>query len=112
MSAGASGFRAWLLQRVSAIYMALFLGYFVSAWLLCAPASYAQWQGWMGSLPMALATALFFLAVLGHAWVGIRDVLIDYVKPAGLRFTLLMVVALAVMAMGLWVVKVLLMGSV
>ncbi|HGX93977.1 MAG TPA: succinate dehydrogenase, hydrophobic membrane anchor protein [Candidatus Tenderia sp.] len=112
MSAGASGYRAWLLQRVSAIYMVLFLLYFVFSWLVSSPANYAEWKGWMERLPMALATTLFFLLLLGHAWVGIRDVLIDYIKPAGLKFSLLMLVAFAIIAMGLWVVNVLLTGTV
>jgi len=112
MSAGASGYRAWLLQRVSAVYMALYTIFFLFSWLAGAPANYFEWHSWMGSLPVALATTLFFLSLLGHAWVGVRDVLIDYVKPVELRFTLLMVVAFAIIAMGLWVVKVLLMGIV
>lgn len=111
MSVGGSGYNAWLIQRVSAIYMALFLIYFVGGWLVCAPQEYADWKAWMGSLPMALATSVFFIAILGHAWVGMRDVLIDYVKPAAIRFVLLMGLALSLIVLGLWVIKVLLMGN-
>ncbi len=111
MSGGASGYRAWLLQRVSALYMALFLVYFLFGIVAGGAADYEQWRSWIGSLPMALATALFFLALLGHAWVGIRDVFIDYVKPVALRFALLVGLALFLIAMGLWVVKALLMGN-
>ncbi len=113
MSAGTSGFRAWLLQRVSAVYMVFFFVYFIFAWFACSPSNYGEWKAWMGGLPMALATTLFFLAVLGHAWVGIRDVFIDYIKPAGLKFTLLISVAFVIVALGLWIIKVLLiMGTV
>jgi succinate dehydrogenase / fumarate reductase membrane anchor subunit len=37
-----------------------------------------------------------------HAWIGIRDVLIDYVQPIAIRASLLGVIALALVAMGLW----------
>lgn len=111
MSWRASGFRAWLLQRLSAAYLALYFVYFFLAVLIAPPAGYAQWHGWMTSLPMALATSLFFLALLIHAWVGMRDVLIDYVHPFWVRFILLAGLALALLAMGLWVLRVLLVGT-
>jgi len=111
MSIGGSGYKAWLIQRVSAVYMALFLIYFVAGWLVCAPQGFADWAAWMSSLPMALATAMFFIAMLGHAWVGMRDVLIDYVKSTALRFALMAGLAFSLMALGLWAVKVLLVGN-
>ena len=111
MSWRASGFRAWLLQRLSAVYLAVYFVYFLLVLLIAPPVDYAQWQGWIMSPLMALATSIFFLALLMHAWVGMRDVLIDYVHPFALRFVLLTGLALALLTMGLWVLKVLLMGT-
>jgi succinate dehydrogenase / fumarate reductase membrane anchor subunit len=111
MSWRASGLRAWLLQRVSAVYMAIFLVYFLGVISICPPKSYAGWQGWMTSTTMSLATALFFLLLLAHAWVGMRDVLMDYVKPYVLRLTLLILLAMGLIIMALWVLQILLMGG-
>ena len=36
----------------------------------------------------ACATLLFVAGLLWHAWVGMRDILMDYVKPVGLRLAL------------------------
>ncbi len=106
-----SGLKAWLLQRISAVYLAGFLVYFLVTMMVCVPQSYADWHGWMSSTPMALASTLFFIALLSHAWVGMRDVLLDYVKPFALRLSLLILLAVGLVVMGLWVVSILLTGA-
>jgi succinate dehydrogenase / fumarate reductase membrane anchor subunit len=111
MSWRMSGLKAWLLQRVSAVYLAAFLVYFMGSLLLCTPRSYADWHGWMTSTSMALATTLFFFALMGHAWVGVRDVMLDYIKPFGLRLTLLILLAFGLLAMLLWVIRIMLTGG-
>lgn len=103
--------KAWLLQRLSAVYMAAFLVYFIAALLFAQPHTYEEWHGWLRSTPMALATTLFFVALLIHAWVGMRDVLLDYIKPFPLRLLLLNLLALGLIVMVLWVVRVLLTGG-
>ena len=67
MSWKASGMKAWLLQRLSAVYMAVFLIYFIAVLMVSPPHSFEEWQGWMRSTVMALATAVFFMALLAHA---------------------------------------------
>ena len=106
-----SGMKAWLLQRVSAVYLAVFLVYFLISLLICSPKSYEDWHSWMTSGAMSLAVTLFFMALLIHAWVGIRDVLIDYVKPFGLRLTVLILLASGLLVMALWVIRILLTGG-
>lgn len=107
----ASGFRAWLLQRLSAVYMALFIGMFVLHLVLDAPNSYQEWRTWMALPFIAVTASIFFAALLIHAWVGLRDVIMDYVHPLGVRFVLLTLVAAGLLAMGLWVLRILMMGG-
>ena len=111
MSWRASGLKAWMLQRVSAVYMALFLVYFLGVLVVCRPSGYEAWHAWMTPLPMSLATTLFFLALLAHAWVGMRDVILDYIKPFVVRLTLLTLLATGLLVMALWVIRILLAGS-
>ncbi len=103
--------KSWLLQRFTAVYMALFFVYFIAALLIAPSESYEEWQVWMRSTPMALATTLFFFALLGHAWVGLRDVFLDYIKPFVLRLVLLNLLAIGMIVMALWVVRILLTGG-
>jgi succinate dehydrogenase / fumarate reductase, membrane anchor subunit len=110
VSPALSGLRAWLLQRVTAVYLAAFTLYLCLHLVIAPPADLADWGRWVLSPPMAVATALFFVALLAHAWVGVRDIVLDYVRSAGLRLAVLSTGALGLVAEGLWVLRVLLGG--
>ena len=103
----AQGFRAWLLQRLTAAYMVLFTVWFSFAILISTPDGFQQWSDWMGGTTTAIATSIFFLALLMHAWIGLRDVVIDYVRPFAWRFSILCILALSLLFMALWVLRVL-----
>ena len=109
MSRKASGLKAWAIQRLTAIYIALFALYLVGALLFSAPADYAAWKAWIGAPVVSVALLLFVFSVLMHAWIGVRDVLIDYVQPIAIRAALLGVIALALVAMGLWAAQALIL---
>jgi succinate dehydrogenase / fumarate reductase membrane anchor subunit len=111
MSWRAAGLRAWLWQRLTGAYMAAFLTIFGLLMLFNRPDTYAEWRGLLGDGRVAGATALFFGSLLFHAWVGVRDVIIDYIRPFPLRFVLLILVGGGLMAVGLWVGRVLLLAT-
>jgi succinate dehydrogenase / fumarate reductase membrane anchor subunit len=50
---------------------------------------------------------LFFLALLYHAWVGVRDIIMDYVKPTGIRLALQTLVGTALVFYLVWSVSIL-----
>lgn len=102
MSRKASGLKAWVLQRATAVYVGLFALYLILVMLFAAPADYAAWRDWFAAPLMGIATLLFVVAVLLHAWVGIRDVLIDYIWNTPARVTALALVALVLIGCGLW----------
>lgn len=78
----------WLVQRISAVVLALY-SLFFPAWLLFHwPHGWLDWRGLFAPLPMRIATLLFVLALALHAWVGMRDIFMDYVKPPGARLAL------------------------
>ncbi len=104
----ASGLRGWLVQRLSAVFMVAFLFIlFALSALSPDPWSYGQWRGMLATPWFNIACAAFFLSLLFHAWIGVRDVLIDYIHPQGLRFLLLVLVWLSLALMGLWVFQIL-----
>ena len=111
MSRGAQGLRAWLIQRVTAVYLALFTLYLLGLFLLSPPLGHARWSAWTGSPLVAIGLALYVIAMLLHAWVGMRDVLIDYVHPVGLRLALLGVMAFSLLGCGLWALRALLLNA-
>jgi succinate dehydrogenase / fumarate reductase membrane anchor subunit len=112
MSRQAAGLKAWIVQRVTAVYLAAFSVYLVLYFTFSRPADHEQLAAWAASPWIAVGLLLFVPLLLAHAWVGIRDVLIDYVKPIGMRVALLAVMALIFLASGLWVLQALILVQV
>jgi succinate dehydrogenase / fumarate reductase membrane anchor subunit len=107
MRSAGSGLGAWLVQRVTAVYMLFFIAFFLIHFIADPPHSYSAWHGWIMGSGVSLATAVFFAALLAHAWVGLRDVLMDYVHASAIRVGLLGLVAFGLTAVGAWVVRIL-----
>lgn len=105
MSRQASGLMAWIIQRATAVYLGLFLGYLLIYFSFAPPADHAALKGWVTQPLVSAGLLLLVPVLLAHAWVGIRDVLIDYVHPLGARVTLLTLFAFCFLASGLWALK-------
>ena len=101
------GLRDWLAQRVTAVIMAVYTIIVLAVLLGGVPITYAVWkdlfaQGWM-----RVATLLFMASLAWHAWVGVRDILMDYIKPAGVRLALEVAVLLTIACYLGWTVQIL-----
>ncbi len=104
MSGPLSGLRAWLVQRMSALYLLGFLVFMLaSAMTTDAPWSYASWRAWVLAPAISTVILLFFAALLLHVWVGLRDVILDYVRPLPLRIGALCCLAVGELAIAAWV---------
>ena len=87
------GISEWLVQRLSAVYLAGFV-LFVMTWLVLQPIhSYEQWHAWFYQDAMRLASALFLISLLLHVWIGLHSVYMDYVPRTGPRLMLLLLTA-------------------
>lgn len=104
----ASGLSAWLLQRVSAVYIAVFLLYVLISLAMFQPVDYQHWREWVSHDYRHLFIALFFIALMMHSWVGGRDVILDYIKPFALRLVLLVGLGLFLLWLLLWALRILL----
>jgi succinate dehydrogenase / fumarate reductase membrane anchor subunit len=83
------GLRDWLAQRVTAALMAAFtLVVLAQVVFTSGPIGYDEWAGIFASQWMKFLTFTTILCLLYHAWVGIRDIWMDYIKPLGLRIVL------------------------
>lgn len=97
---GFSGLPAWFIQRISAIYMLLCVVALIGLFTWHPLHSFIEWKSWVARPAVTLGMALFFVALLSHMWVGLRDVLLDYARPAILRKALLWMVAVGLCAGG------------
>jgi succinate dehydrogenase / fumarate reductase membrane anchor subunit len=101
------GLKDWLIQRITAVVMVLYT-LFLAGFLAMQPElDFAAWQGLFHSLPLRLASLLFLFSLFLHAWVGMRDIFMDYVHPTVIRLALHVMVILALVAYAGWAVQIL-----
>jgi succinate dehydrogenase / fumarate reductase membrane anchor subunit len=82
------GLRDWMAQRVTAALMALFTVVVLVQLLLPGEMGYDKWAGIFSAQWMKVLTFTVIVALLVHAWVGVRDIWMDYVKPLAVRLVL------------------------
>jgi succinate dehydrogenase / fumarate reductase membrane anchor subunit len=101
------GMRDWLVQRVTAALMALYTLVLLVQLLLPGPLDYYRWAGIHAAQWMKVLTFVVIVSLIWHAWVGVRDILMDYVKPVGTRLVLQVATLAWLVGCAGWAVQVL-----
>jgi len=96
------GMRLWLSQRLTALVMAGYLVLLIITLLIMHPIGYEAWRYFASSWFFSVPTFLFFICLSIHAWVGVRDVLRDYIFNQTLRTYLQIGVDLLLVAYVVW----------
>ena len=105
-----SGLKAWVWQRLSALVILagtlyFFYHIFTASW------DYLTWRSWI-TQDLRLALILIYIsALLIHSWIGIRNVILDYIKPFSLRLMLLLIFGFFLSTLGIWVCVVLIRSA-
>ena len=100
------GSRDWLSQRVTAVLMALFTVVLVVQVLLPGELGYYKWAGIFAPQWMKFLTFVVIVSLAVHAWVGVRDIWMDYIKPAGIRLALQVFAIVWLLGCAGWAVQV------
>jgi succinate dehydrogenase / fumarate reductase membrane anchor subunit len=101
------GLRDWLSQRITAVLMVLFTLTLLIQVLMPGPLDYARWSGIFAAQWMKVLTFVVIVSLAWHAWVGMRDIWMDYVKPVGVRLALQVFTMVWLVACAGWAVQVL-----
>jgi succinate dehydrogenase / fumarate reductase membrane anchor subunit len=101
------GLRDWLVQRVTAVVMAVYALFMVTHLLLQPSFGYDTWIELFSSNIVRTFSLLFLLSLFYHAWIGVRDIVMDYVKPASIRLLIHVLVILALVLYVIWSVQIL-----
>jgi succinate dehydrogenase / fumarate reductase membrane anchor subunit len=101
------GLGDWLLQRLTAVVMVVYTVIVAICLLRQAPANHEEFRAFFASTAMRIGTLMFLLALFYHAWVGVRDIIMDYFKSAALRLGLQTLVGLALVFYAIWSVAIL-----
>lgn len=96
------GLKDWLAQRVTAVLMMLYLIVLVGVLLIAVPQDYAAWKEIFNHQWMRIATFVFFMCMFWHVWIGMRNVLMDYVHATALRLTMQIAVITALLFYWVW----------
>lgn len=92
------GLRDWLVQRVTAIIMAIFSVVMFVFFATHSDLAFYDWHGLFAQWWMKIVTILFVISVLYHAWIGMWTVYTDYVKPYWVRLLLEIITLLALVS--------------
>ena len=101
------GLTDWIAQRATAIIMAVYTVIIGAVLLVVRPGSFEAWQGVFANGFIKFVTFLFFVSLFYHAWIGVRDIWMDYVKPTGMRLTLHVVTLTALIGYAAWAAAIL-----
>ena len=101
------GLGSWLAQRVTAVVIALYALIVLVMFLTGRPMSYPVLKDLFTHGWMRVATLLFVVSLAWHAWVGVRDILMDYIKPDGLRLALQVLTLLMIAGYLGWTIQIL-----
>ena len=101
------GWKDWLVQRVTAVIMVLYTLWILGIALYHGGIDYALWRSLFADGAFRIATLLFGLAILWHAWIGVRDIWMDYIKPTALRLALEVMTFVVLVAYAAWLAQIL-----
>lgn len=96
----------WLAQRVTGLVMIVFTLVVALGLLSGAGANYESWRGFMSAGLMSFVTFLFIVSLCWHAWVGVRDIWMDYIQPAGIKLLLHILTLLALIGYAGWAAQI------
>ena len=82
------GWKDWLVQRTTAVVMVVYTALLLAIALWSGGIDLATWKALFANGAFRLASFVFMLALCWHAWIGVRDIWMDYIKPVGLRLAL------------------------
>ena len=101
------GLREWLAQRVTALVLLAFLLFVAGALIVEGRHDYQGWAAIFAPQPVKLITLLAFAALCFHAWIGVRNIWMDYVHHTGLRLALLTLTILWLLYCLAWAAQIL-----
>lgn len=91
-SVGRNGIHDFILVRATAIVLTLYTLYMVGFFVFGPEITFVSWQGFFELLTTKVFTLLALISILIHAWIGLWQVLTDYIKSALLRVSLQFIV--------------------
>ncbi|RPE64588.1 succinate dehydrogenase subunit D [Tibeticola sediminis] len=102
------GVRDWLAQGATAAVLAAFtLVVLVQLLFSAGPIGYDTWAGIFAARWMKVLTFSVIVALIWHAWIGVRNIWMDYAKPTSVRLVLQVFTLVWLLGCAGWAIEVL-----
>ncbi len=101
------GLKEWIIQRVTAIVMVVFTIVLLVDYCITGSATYEGWSALFANQVMKLLSFLALFSLFYHAWIGVRDIWMDYIKPVSIRLALQVLTVLYLVACAAYAVQIL-----
>lgn len=101
------GWRDFAIQRMSGVVIVVFTLWLLIEMLMLPQLTYGNWAGLFSTMRMKIVTTVAMIALSYHAWVGVRDIFMDYIKPALLRLALEVTTIVVLVGYVVWAVTIL-----
>ena len=95
---GRNGVHDYLLVRASAIILTLYTLFLASFFITTSTVTFEIWRAFFAQMSVKVFTLLALLSLVVHAWIGVWQVLSDYIKPAFLRGSLQFIFSVTLLA--------------
>lgn len=107
MSLTRNGVRDWLVQRVTSIILALYIIFLLGYLVFHPQIQFFAWQDLFQSTAFRVFSVLCLLSLIWHAWIGMWTIVTDYIKPAGIRLVVILLIIIALFAYVIWGIDIL-----
>lgn len=78
-SLGKNGLYDFIIQRISAVVIAVYFLYVLFFLMGSDGLTYTEWTGFFGAFWMKVFSTITLIMLLAHVWIGVWGVLTDYV---------------------------------
>lgn len=102
-----TGTGVWLVQRATAVWLAIALPILILTFVAAWPLDFHAWRAWLAPLWMRVVLLLTGMALALHAWVGMRDIFMDYLHPIAIRLTMSLAVITVLAGSVVWLAAIL-----
>ena len=92
------GFRLWFLQRISGLIIAIFSITFIARLYFIDIHTFRDWKFFFTPFWMQVLLLVTWICICFHGWIGVRNVIKDYIRHYQLRIFLLNIIAFASIA--------------
>lgn len=100
------GLLDWLIQRVTAVVMTVYVLLSISWLIIFSPQDYNGWKEIFSNQWIRIFTFLTFISLCWHAWIGIRNILMDYIHRTSIRLLIQVLVILSLFFYTVWAIEI------